>query len=187
MKVKFNYQEWLKDKERKVVNEDGNEVFFYPYNDGYIVLVKGKAYNPEDAPIYFEVYDPSDETAKNTEVSDFAKSFQKDANAHEKKLVIDCSTWFISNVGVFGHYDFFTQKLWKNVNGFKDADEAEVIAAFLHLWFRYEYGFQNMPVGCAWASSSPSVYTEEDESFERYFKKWLPLFKAYSEWCYNRR
>ena len=65
MKIKFDYKEWLKDQYKKVVDEGGDEVFLYEYGNKHIVILTGKAYDPETAPIYFWVDDPSDHTAKN--------------------------------------------------------------------------------------------------------------------------
>ena len=187
MKVKFDYKEWLENQDKKVVDENGDEVYFYEYGDKHVVLLHGKAYNPDDAPIYFDVPDESDETARNTKVSEFAERFQRTMGTYEKQLVVGCSAWFIGLVGVFCRYSFFTKELWRKVDGFEYTDKAEVIAAFLHWWFRYQYGFQNMPIGSCWASEHPSSYTEDDESYERYVKKYMPLYKAYSKWCEQQR
>ena len=188
MKVQFNYEEWLKDQDRKVVNENDDEVYFYDKDGGgHVVLLHGKAYDPNHAPIWFWVDDPSDKSVKNTEVSDYAKEFIKYASTNELNAVIRCSNWFISKAGIFGHYEFFTKELWRKVDGFKKADKAEVIAAFLHWWMRYEYGIQNHTVGIAWGSNYPTTYKDDDECFNNYIKEYMPVFEAYSEWCYNRR
>jgi len=42
--------------------------------------------------------------------------------------------FFFGCIGYFNHYAFFTDKLWKKVEGFQDEDEAEVKCAFLSLW-----------------------------------------------------
>jgi hypothetical protein len=42
-------------------------------------------------------------------------------NRDEKKM----AEWFFNLVGVFCHYSFFTEKLWKKVKGFENKDEAE--------------------------------------------------------------
>ena len=57
------------------------------------------------------------------------------------------------------------------------------MAAFMHWWTRYRYGFNTMPVGCAWSSS----YKEDDNVYEMYINEWMPLFMAYSEWFNNKR
>ena len=41
---------------------------------------------------------------------------------------LEVAEFFVNLVGIFGHYDFFTKKLWKKVEGFKDYDEAEILA-----------------------------------------------------------
>ena len=55
----------------------------------------------------------------------------------EKKL----TGWFFNLIGVFNHYTFFTDELWRNVKGFKKVDEAEIKAAFMHYWFHNEFGY----------------------------------------------
>jgi hypothetical protein len=38
----------------------------------------------------------------------------------------EIAQWCFELVGVFNHYRFFTDKLWRKVSGFKNKDEAEV-------------------------------------------------------------
>ena len=45
----------------------------------------------------------------------------------------DSFNFFFSLIGIFNHYEFFTEKLWKKVDGFEDKDEAEVKCAFMSL------------------------------------------------------
>ena len=193
MKIKFNYQEWLKDTSQKIVGKDGHELHVYDFgNDDAIkhcVIVDGTVYNmdSDDVPIFFERYNPSDDSVRNIKVSEDAEEFQQTTTTNEKQLVIDCINWFIDKSGIFGHYAFFTKELWRKVPGFKDADKAEIIAAFLHWWVRYQYGFQGYPVGMCWSNNHPSSYTVDDECFNDYVEKYMPVFKAYSDWCYNQR
>ena len=146
------------------------------------LILNGKAYDPETAPIYFWVDDPSDHIAKNTEVSTYAKCFQEDATVYEKDMIVKCIDYFISMAGIFGHYDFFTKELWRKEKGYEEKDRAEVMAAFMHWWIRYVYGFNTMPVGCTWSNAHPSSYKEDDNAYEMYINEWMPLFMAYSEW-----
>jgi len=97
------------------------------------------------------------------------------------------SRWFINLVGVFCHYAFFTDKLWKKVKGFENKDEAEVIAAFLHLWMYYEFDVQDIPRGSAFASNCETVSDKMTNWFEEYFEEWKPVYVAYSEWCMSQR
>ena len=193
MKVKFDYQEWLKDTSQKIVNEKGHEVYAYDFGNEdrikHCVIIDGKVYNmdSDNVPIYFQRYDPSDDSVRNTKVSEDAEEFQRATTTYEKKLVMDCINWFISMSGIFGHYAFFTKELWRKVPGFKKADKAEVIAAFLHWWVRYEYGFQNYPAGMCWSSDHPTSYDVDDECFNEYIEKYKPVFKAYTDWQYKQR
>lgn len=186
MLIKFDYKEWLKNKDLKVVDKNSNSLYLYEYKDKHVVFLDGKVQDVEDAQIYFWVDDPSDHTAKNTPVSDFAKTFQREPDQIKVK-VLECIKHFIDMAGIFGHYDFFTKKLWKKVKGYESADEAEVIAAFLHWWTRFQYGFNTMPVGSGWCGSYPSCYKEDDECYEDYIRDWMPLFIAYSQWCSEQR
>ena len=95
---------------------------------------------------------------------------------------LEVAEFFISLCGKFGHYEFFTKELWRNVKGFKNEDKAEVIAAFLHYWFHNEYGFNTCPCGSGWFSNF-----EEEEYYNKYIEKYKPLFKAYNEWCIKQR
>ena len=120
-------------------------------------------------------------------VSDYAKEFQKNEDSYAKHAVIECSNWFFGLAGIFGHYAFFTQKMWKQVPGFEDTDEGEIIAVFLHWWFRDRYGFQSIPCGAAWSTEYPTTYRHDDELYNDYINRYQPVLKAYSDWCEAQR
>lgn len=94
----------------------------------------------------------------------------------------DAFDFFFSLLGIFNHYSFFTKKLWKKVDGFKDKDEAEVKCAFMSLWTQGKLGITTYPVGAAWGN-----FNGDRESFEEYIKEWKPIFTAYMEWYYKQR
>jgi len=187
MKIKFDYSEWLKNKDSKVVDESDDEVYFYEYNDRHIVMLNGKAYDPDEAPIYFWVDDPSDHTAKNTQVSDDAVIFQGSTTCTGKEMILDCIRWFLNNIAILFRYDFFRKKMWKDIKEFKHIDDAEIIIAFFHWWIRYQYGFQTMPVGSAWTCGNPTTYKEHDDCYEYYIKKYMPLFIEFGKWMNKQR
>ena len=39
----------------------------------------------------------------------------------------DIFTWAFDLIGYFNHYSFFTEKLWRKVEGFEYADEGNVL------------------------------------------------------------
>ena len=94
----------------------------------------------------------------------------------------DAFEFFFQLLGVFGHYAFFTKKLWKKVEGFEHKDEAEVKCAFMSLWANQHLGIHTYPVGAAWCN-----YQGDRESFDAYIQEWKPVFTAYSDWYYKQR
>lgn len=97
-------------------------------------------------------------------------------------IVLDISAWFFSQIGVFGHHEYFTKELWRKVPGFKDEDGAEVKAAFLHKWFDRRYKVKTMPVGSSWFG-----YADFGECWDKYMEKYAPVFQAYDDWCEKQR
>ena len=173
----------------ELVDENGNPVDVYPTPAGSpVFIINSIAYSMEEAKdmLYEEIDDERIDVYK-TDVSDYAMEFQNNEDEYVKKKVIECSNWFFGLAGMFGHYAFFTQKMWKKVPGFEHTDEGEIIAVFLHWWFRYKYGFQNMPCGSAWSSEYPTAYTQCNELYNDYINKYQPVLKAYSDWCENQR
>jgi hypothetical protein len=94
----------------------------------------------------------------------------------------DALDFFFGLIGVFNHYSFFTEKLWKKVDGFKDKDEAEVKCAFMSLWTNHALGIVTYPVGSAWSTRHVSMVC-----FEKYLDEWMPLFMAFKEWADKQR
>lgn len=83
--------------------------------------------------------------------------------------------WFFSVIGYINHCSFFTQKLWKEVEGFKDYDEAEIKCAFVHKWFHDRFGYFTCPVGC-------SYFTETKEDiYNIYIERFEPVFNAFTK------
>ena len=193
MKTKIQFDIFHSGKDYRqvdLVDKDGNPVDVYPSSDGKdIFIIGGTAYSLDEANngMLFEEIDDERIDVYKTDVTDYAKEFQSMEDDYVKKKIIECANWFFEVAGIFGHYAFFSQKMWKKVPGFERADEGEIIAVFLHWWFRYKYGFQNMPCGSAWSSNVPSVYNENDELFNDYINKYQPVLKAYSDWFVNQR
>ena len=94
----------------------------------------------------------------------------------------DAFEFFFGLIGVFNHYSFFTQKLWKKVDGFKDKDEGEVKCAFMSFWTHHTLGIRTYPVGASWCS-----FNGDQESFDHYMDEWMPLFMAFKEWANKQR
>lgn len=94
---------------------------------------------------------------------------------------LEVAEYFIGMAGVFGHYEFFTKELWRKVKGFKKADKAEIIAAFLHYSFHNKFGFYTCPCGMEWFANL------DKECYEGYIKKYEPLLKAYIDWLIKQR
>lgn len=94
----------------------------------------------------------------------------------------DAFEFFFGLVGVFNHYSFFTQKLWKKVKGFEGEDEGEVKCAFMSLWTHHTLGIVTYPVGSSWCN-----YHGDTESFDTYMDKWMPLFVAFKDWANSQR
>lgn len=89
--------------------------------------------------------------------------------------------WLFGLVGVFNHYEFFTDKLWRNVPGFKDKDEAEVKCAFMHYWFHNTFHYNTLPVNSSW-------FEELDEKYyNEYIKEYEPVIEAYKKWIEEQR
>lgn len=100
----------------------------------------------------------------------------------DRKIGKDAFEFFFGLIGVFNHQSFFTKKLWKKVDGFKDVDEAEVKCAFMSLWTSQHLGIISYPVGASWCS-----YDGDRSLFDDYIKKWKPVFMAYRDWQYKSR
>lgn len=147
--------------------------------DGELAEVyRSSDYETKEDKIYNKMKDVQFEDIRT---SGEASEFQKRADYGEKQLANKVACWFISKVGIFGHHKFFTDELWRKVKGFKNEDRAEVIAAFLHRWWNYDYGFKTTPVGSGW-------YGEVgEESFNKYIQHWMPVFNAYTEWQCKQR
>lgn len=88
--------------------------------------------------------------------------------------------WLFGLVGYF-NYGFFTKKLWKNVEGFEEEDEANVKNAFMHYWFHHQYGYFTAPIGMSW-------YEETDEEgYNLFIKRYKPVIDAFEKWVEDQR
>ena len=94
----------------------------------------------------------------------------------------DAFEFFFGLIGVFNHYSFFTEKLWKKVEGFKDKDEGEIKCAFMSLWTHHTLGIITYPVGASWC-----LYNGDQEFFDKYLDAWMPVFKAFKVWADKQR
>lgn len=93
----------------------------------------------------------------------------------------DIIKWLFGLVGYFNHYGFFTKKLWKNVEGFEEEDEANVKNAFMHYWFHHQYGYFTAPRGMSW-------YAETDEEgYNLFIERYKPVIDAFEEWVKAQR
>lgn len=191
--IPFDYKQWLVNRELKVVDEDGYsvEVCSWANDDSkHVVVINGRVHEADTIglPIFFEVDDPEEKPFKEYEVSRNAVEFESKLRLDSKKTVIETMTWFISLCGIFGHHAFFTDELWRNVEGFENEDKAEIINAFICWWVRYEFGYLFYSVGCSWATNYPERYDAADtEMFDSHIGKYWPVIKAYYEWCENQR
>lgn len=98
-----------------------------------------------------------------------------------KDAELKLAQWFFSLIGYFNHHSFFTQELWRSVEGFKDKDGAEIKAAFMHYWFHNEFGYYTCPCGCSWFSELG------EDSYNLYIETYKPVFEAYAKWCEKQR
>lgn len=122
------------------------------------------------------------------------EALRKDLGRKDADAFVDGALWAMAHPDLrmldfifyhnasFTRYSFFTKKLWRKVKGFKDADQCDVHAAFIHWWLNGEYGLNRYPVGCTWCGNHDSK-----EFHDNYLKKYEPVFKAYQDWCYNQR
>lgn len=94
----------------------------------------------------------------------------------------EMAEWFFNLVGVFCHYTFFTEKLWKKVKGFENRDEAEIKCAFMHYWLHHKYLCYTLPVGCSWFCDLDSP-----ESYDIYISEYKPVIDAYTLWQIKQR
>ena len=90
--------------------------------------------------------------------------------------------WFFNLIGVFCHYSFFTEKLWKKVEGFENEDEAEITAAFMHYWLHLKYLCYTLPVGCGWFCD-----LDNPTAYDNYIEKYQPVIDAYEDWKTKQR
>lgn len=82
--------------------------------------------------------------------------------------------------GVFGHHEFFTDKLWKKVKGFKNADEAEILNYFM-ISELHSKGLYYCGLGMTWGSPC------DKETCEQYLEKFAAVGNAYRKWCISKR
>ena len=95
---------------------------------------------------------------------------------------LEVAEFFINLSGIFGHYKFFTNELWRKVKGFKKADKGEIIAVFLHYWFHNKFGFNTCPCGSSWFAEF-----KDQEFYDEYIEKYKPVLQAYNKWCVDQR
>lgn len=94
----------------------------------------------------------------------------------------DAFNFFFNLIGIFNHYEFFTKKLWKKVDGFENKDEAEVKCAFMSLWTKQMLGIPTYPTGMTWSN-----YYGNNKIFNEYIKEWTPVFEAFQDWAIKQR
>ena len=86
-----------------LVDKNGNPIDVYPTPDGSAVfIIDGTAYSMEEAKdMLFEEVDDERIDVYKTDVSDYAKEFQKNEDSYAKHAVIECSNWFFGLAGIF--------------------------------------------------------------------------------------
>ena len=94
----------------------------------------------------------------------------------------DAFNFFFNLIGIFNHYEFFTKKLWKKVDGFENKDEAEIKCAFMSLWTKQMLGISTYPTGMNWSN-----YCGNSKIFNEYIKEWTPVFEAFQDWAIKQR
>lgn len=85
-------------------------------------------------------------------------------NRDEKKM----AEWFFNLIGVFCHYSFFTDKLWKKV--------------IMHYWLHHKYLCYTLPVGIGWFCDLDSP-----DAYHNYIEKYQPVIDAYEDWKTKQR
>lgn len=114
---------------------------------------------------------------------------------HVSKDDLEIIEYLFEWIGIFNHHDYFTKELYRNLNGRKDVDEAEVKCAFLHAALYNKFGICSTPAGCGWFKSWEPVdngyATITDNDCEKivkdYLKEWKDVFDDYYSWCEKQR
>ena len=184
-KVKFDYKTWLSNPDQKVVDEDGNDVEFYYFNNTWLVSHYGKLYKPEEIPLYFYTDIYNTDYIKNTRVSADGSNFYYNSTDEEKRDVVECFVLTLQLVTEYSKYGFFKQKLWSKISGFEDKSETEIKMAFLYWRLRYEYGLQCTPIADSDAPIEFTGYNENDDTFNNYIMQYAPVFNAFTNWLHN--
>ena len=122
------------------------------------------------------------EAAKEMPILESTRSFVDGAVWSMSHPDMDMLDFIFYHNASFTRYEFFTKKLWKKVKGFKNAEQCEVHAAFLHWWLEGKFGLKRFPIGCTWCGAF-----NNEESHNKYLKEYEPVFEAYQDWCYNQR
>lgn len=89
--------------------------------------------------------------------------------------------WFFSFIGYFNQFSFFTNKLWKNVKGFKNHNEADIKCLFMHYWTHHEFHIYSRPFGISWFS------LVSEDSYNKYIQEYQPVIDAFEEWQMQQR
>lgn len=128
-----------------------------------------------------EIYGPND-VAKAPAYAKFFRMSDVICFAEEvKKKEADLIKTLFYQISILSHYDYFKEKLWKKVEGFKKKDEAEVIIAFASALLQNK-GIYTQPCGCALCS-----FDWKQEDLEDYFNEYKPVFADYNKWCMAQR
>lgn len=98
-----------------------------------------------------------------------------------KEAKLEMARRCIGFVYIFEQRAFFTQELWRDVEGFKDCNRTDIITAFLEYWLYNKYGFCTAP---AWFDLCTPV---SKERFDEYMEIFKPVFDAYDKWIEEQR
>ena len=93
----------------------------------------------------------------------------------------DIFTWAFDLIGYFNNYSFFTEKLWRKVDGFEYVEDDEIKCAFMHYWLHNKFGYFTSPIGI--------VYFHEttESSYNMYISKYKPIIKFFEKWELDQR
>ena len=93
----------------------------------------------------------------------------------------DIFTWAFDLIGYFNNYSFFTEKLWRKVEGFEYADDAEIKCLFMHYWLHYKFGYCTCPIGATW------FHETTESSYNLYISKYKPIINFFEKWKLDQR
>lgn len=87
-------------------------------------------------------------------------------------------------IGIFNHYQYFTEELYRNLPNRKNVDSAEVKCAFLHWGLYDKFHILSTPCGMGWFT----IWNKDDKDIVlNYLKSFKDIFDDYMMWCSKQR